>query len=171
MKKSVFLGVFVAGVVLFGSCGGNKQQQYVEEEDDNSASVEDKEVRDRTIYGICTAGTGMNTLQMITDSGDTLKLNISRANEMGKVFGGLQPSDRLAVVPDSSGRMALQVINLNTLMGDWVMPDPIDGSAEVGIRIKEGGIAESIDQSVIVYRTWKIINGDLEIQLVREGPL
>jgi hypothetical protein len=169
MKKSVFLGVFVAGVVLFGSCGGNKQQQYVEEEDDNSASVEDKEVRDRTIYGICTAETGMNTLQMITDSGDTLKLNISRANEMGKVFGGLQPSDRLAVVPDSSGRMALQVINLNTLMGDWVMPDPIDGSAEVGIRIKEGGIAESIDQSVIVYRTWKIINGDLEIQLVREG--
>ena len=111
----------------------------------------------------------MNTLQMITDSGDTLKLNISRANEMGKVFGGLQTSDRLAVVPDSSCRMALQVINLNTLMGDWVMPDPIDGSAEVGIRIKEGGIAESIDQSVIVYRTWKIFNGDLEIQLAREG--
>ena len=168
MKKSVFLGVFVAGVLLFGSCGGNKQQQYVEE-DDNSTSMEDKEVRDHTIYGICAAGTTMNTLQMITDSGDTLKLNISRANETGKVFGGLQPSDRLAVVPDSSGRMALQVINLNTLMGDWVMPDPIDGSAEVGIRIKEGGIAESIEQSVIMYRTWKIVNGDLEIQLVREG--
>ena len=168
MKKSVFLGVFVAGVLLFGSCGGNKQQQYVEE-DDNSTSMEDKEVRDHTIYGICAAGTTMNTLQMITDSGDTLKLNISRANEMGKVFGGLQTSDRLAVVPDSSGRMALQVINLNTLMGDWVMPDPIDGSAEVGIRIKEGGIAESIEQSVIMYRTWKIVNGDLEIQLVREG--
>ena len=168
MKKSVFLGVFVAGVLLFGSCGGNKQQQYVEE-DDNSTSMEDKEVRDHTIYGICAAGTTMNTLQMITDSGDTLKLNISRANEMGKVFGGLQPSDRLAVLPDSSGRMALQVINLSTLMGDWVMPDPIDGSAEVGIRIKEGGIAESIEQSVIMYRTWKIVNGDLEIQLVREG--
>ena len=168
MKKSVFLGVFVAGVLFFGSCGGNKQQQYVEE-DDNSTSMEDKEVRDHTIYGICAAGTSMNTLQMITDSGDTLKLNISRANEMGKVFGGLQTSDRLAVVPDSSGRMALQVINLNTLMGDWVMPDPIDGSAEVGIRIKEGGIAESIEQSVIMYRTWKIVNGDLEIQLVREG--
>ena len=169
MKKSVFLGVFVAGVVLFGSCGGNKQQQYVEEEDDNSASVEDKEVRDRTIYGICTAGTGMNTLQMITDSGDTLKLNISRANEMGKVFGGLQPSDRLAVVPDSSGRMALQVINLNTLMGDWVMPDPIDGSSEIGIRIKEGGVAESIEMTNIIYRTWKIVNGKLEIISIREG--
>ena len=67
MKKSVFLGVFVAGVVLFGSCGGNKQQQYVEE-DDNSTSMEDKEVTDRTIYGICTAGTAMNTLEMITDN-------------------------------------------------------------------------------------------------------
>ena len=108
MKKSVFLGVFVAGVVLFGSCGGNKQQQYVED-DQNSSSMEDKEVQDRTIYGICTAGTAMNTLEMITDSGDTLKLNISGANSAGKVFGGLQPADRLAVVPDSSGRVALQV--------------------------------------------------------------
>ena len=169
MKKSVFLGVFVAGVVLFGSCGGNKQQQQYAEEEDNSTSLEDREVHDRTIYGICTGRTSTNTLEMITDSGDTLKLNIASANEMGKVFGGLQPSDRLAVVPDSSGRVALQVINLNTLMGDWVMPDPIDGSAEVGIRIKEGGIAESIDQSVIVYRTWKIFNGELEINLVREG--
>jgi len=169
MKKSVFLGVFVAGVVLFGSCGGNKQQQQYVEEDDNSSFLNDGEVHDRTVYGICTAGTSNDRLEMITDSGDTLKLNIASAKEMGKVFGGLQPADRLAVVPDSSRHLALQVINLNTLMGDWVMPDPIDGSSEVGIRIKEGGIAESIDQSVIIYRTWKIINGELEIQLVREG--
>ena len=167
MKKSVFLGVIVAGVMLFGSCGSNKQQ-YVET-DDESESMQNPVSNDRTIYGICTAGTAMNTLEMITDSGDTLRLDISRANEIGKVFGGLQVSDRLAVVPDSARREALEVINLNTLMGDWVMPDPIDGSAEVGIRIKEGGIAESIEQSVIVYRTWKIVNGDLEILLIREG--
>ena len=139
MKKSVFLGTFVAGILLFGSCGGNKQQ-YVEEESD-SISREELASRDRTIYGICTSGTAMNTLEMITDSGDTLKLSIARAKEKGKVFGGLQVSDRLAVLPDSTGHVALQVINLNSLMG----------------------------QSVIVYRTWKIINGDLEILLVREG--
>ena len=170
MKKSVFLGVFVAGVVLFGSCGGNKQQQqeYVEE-DNNTTPMDEMAVRDRTVYGICTAGTAMNTLEILTDSGDTLKLNISGAKAAGKVFGGLQPSDRLAVLPDSSGRAALQVINLNTLMGDWVMPDPIDGSAEVGIRIKEGGVAESIEMTNIIYRTWKIVNGNLEINSVREG--
>jgi hypothetical protein len=54
-------------------------------------------------------------------------------------------------------------------MGVWVMPDPIDGSAEIGIRIKEGGVDESIDQSTIIYRTWRIFNGNLDILLVREG--
>ena len=92
-----------------------------------------------------------------------------KAQEAGKVLGGLQVADRVAVLADSLKKNALLVINLNTLMGDWVMPDPIDGSAEIGIRIKEGGVAESIDQSVIVYRTWKIFNGELEIELMREG--
>lgn len=168
MKKIVFLGVILGSIMLFGSCGGNKQQQY-EATDDESEAVQDAASTDRTIYGICTDGTAMNTLEMITDNGDTLRLSLIRANEKGKVFGGLQVSDRLAVVTDSTKHEALEVINLNTLMGDWVMPDPIDGSAEVGIRIKEGGIAESIDQSVIVYRTWKIVNGELEILLIREG--
>ena len=54
-------------------------------------------------------------------------------------------------------------------MGNWLMPNPIDGSSEVGIRIKDGGIAESIEQSSIIYKTWKIIDGKLEITLVREG--
>ena len=111
----------------------------------------------------------MNTLEMITDNGDTLTLSLTSAQERGKVFGGLQVSDRVAVVADNAKKEAKLVINLNTLMGDWVMPDPIDGSSEIGIRIKEGGVAESIDQSVIVYRTWKIFNGDLEIELMREG--
>ena len=167
MKKSVFLGVFMAGILFFGSCGGNSNQQYAAADD--STAVDDFASRDRTVYGISMTNSAANTLEMITDSGDTLKLNVARARETGKVFGGFEPSDRLAVVPDSAGRTALQVINLNALMGDWVMPDPIDGSAEVGIRIKEGGIAESIDQSVISYRTWKIVNGELEILLVREG--
>ena len=167
MKKIVFLGVILAGIMLLGSCGGNKQRQY--EATDDEDAMQDIASNDHTIYGICMDGTAMNTLEMLTDNGDTLRLSLIRANEKGKVFGGLQVSDRLAVITDSTKHEALEVINLNTLMGDWVMPDPIDGSAEVGIRIKEGGIAESIDQSVIVYRTWKIVNGNLEILLIREG--
>ena len=55
------------------------------------------------------------------------------------------------------------------LLGNWVMPDPIDGSSEIGISIKEGGIAETIEQTSINYRTWRIVNGQIEIVSVREG--
>ena len=61
------------------------------------------------------------------------------------------------------------VVNQAALLGNWVMPNPIDGSDEVGISIKEGGIAESIEQSVIIYKTWKLTRGKLEIVSVREG--
>ena len=30
-------------------------------------------------------------------------------------------------------------------------------------------MSECIEQSTIIYRTWKIFNGELEIELVREG--
>lgn len=167
MKKLVVLSVALTTVMML-SCGGGNQQSQAEVEEDTT-NIEELVPRDHTIYGVCTEGTAMNTLEMITDNGDTLTLSLTSAQERGKVFGGLQVSDRVAVVADKAKKEAQLVINLNTLMGDWVMPDPIDGSAEIGIRIKEGGVAESIDQSVIVYRTWKIFNGELEIELMREG--
>ena len=169
MKKIVLFVMTAAVMLLSGSCGGGGGNQPQAEAEPDSTSSEFSIPRDQTIYGICTDGTAMNTLEIITDSGDTLSLSLTNAQESGKVFGGLQVADRVAVIANKAKTEATLVINLNTLMGDWVMPDPIDGSAEIGIRIKEGGVAESIDQSVIVYRTWKIFNGDLEILLVREG--
>ena len=167
MKKKVFFGCLMAGIVAFGSSCGNKQQAAASDED--TTSTEELVPTDKTVYGICTSSADSKMLLLLADSGDTLKLDMTPAIEADKVLGGLQVSDRLAVVADKKQKLALQVINLNTLMGDWVMPDPIDGSTEVGIRIKEGGVAESIDQSVIIYRTWRIFNGYLDIQLVREG--
>ena len=111
----------------------------------------------------------MNMLQMLTDTGDTLMLDISNANEKEQVFGGLQVGDRMAVVPNEDMTSAKIVINQTTLLGNWVMPNPIDGSDEVGISIKEGGVAESIDQGTIIYRTWRLVKGRLEIVLVRDG--
>ena len=111
----------------------------------------------------------MNTLQIISDMGDTLSLDISVAQENGQVYGGLQVGDRIAVIPTADKSGAELVINLATLLGNWVMPNPIDGSDEVGIAIKEGGIAESIDQSNIIYKTWRLSRGKLEVVLVREG--
>ena len=47
--------------------------------------------------------------------------------------------------------------------------NPIDGSDEVGICIKDGGVAESVRQTSNNYKTWKIVDGKLELILVREG--
>ena len=111
----------------------------------------------------------MNTLQMITDSGDTLSLSITDAKENGKVLGGYACGARIAVLLNDDKTVAQLVINETTLLGNWVMPNPLDGSSFVGISLKDGGIAESIDQSTIVYKTWRIVNGRIEIQSVREG--
>lgn len=125
--------------------------------------------RDHTIYGLCGNGSSMNTLEVLTDNGDTLLLSMAPALEANKVFGGLEVGDRVAVMANAKRTEATEIINLNSLLGDWVMPDPIDGSDEVGIRIKEGGVAESIEMTNIYYRTWKIYDGKLEILSVREG--
>jgi hypothetical protein len=45
----------------------------------------------------------------------------------------------------------------------------LDGSDEVGFRIKEGGIVEGIEQSSLTYKTWRLVRGKLELVDVREG--
>ena len=164
MKKLEWIGIVAGAALLLGSCGQKGQQVPF----DNGDSLRVVNM-DPTIFGVCGESTAMNTLQLITDTGDTLVLDISQAREANNVFGGLQAGDRMAVVPTSDKQSATQVINQAALMGNWVMPNPLDGSDEVGISIKEGGIAESIDQSSIVYKTWRLVYGKLEIVSVREG--
>ena len=163
MKKIGIILLVAAAVLTMGSCGNKTQKVPFDNGDSANMSI------DSTLYGICGEATSMNMLQMLTDTGDTLMLDISNANEKQQVFGGVQVGDRMAVVPNEDMTSAKIVINQSTLLGNWVMPNPIDGSDEVGISIKEGGVAESIDQGTIIYRTWRLVKGHLEIVLVRDG--
>lgn len=163
MRKISVLLIVSALVLSMGSCGS--KQQPVPFDDGDSASIANA---DPTIYGICGVATSMNSLQIITDTGDTLSFDLTQAQSQGLFFGGMQVGDRMAVVPDTTKNVALMAINQSTLLGNWIMPNPIDGSDEVGIRLKEGGVAESINQSTIVYRTWRLTKGQLEIVSVRE---
>ena len=164
MKKLSFLCVVSALIVLFGSCGNKTEKVPFDNGDSAYAAKEDP-----TLFGVCGIETSMNTLQLITDTGDTLQLDLTNARDNEKVLGGLQVGDRMAVIANDDRTEAVIVINQAALLGNWVMPNPIDGSDEVGICIKEGGIAESIEQSTIIYKTWKLTRGKLEIVLVREG--
>ena len=77
----------------------------------------------------------------------------------------------MAVILNADSTEATLVINKSVLHGDWVMPNPIDGSSETGIRILRGGLAESIDQSSIIYKSWRLFNGMLQIQATREDGI
>ena len=164
MKKLSLLSILSALIVVLGSCGSKTEKVPF----DNGDSVYMAKA-DPTLFGVCGVETSMNNLQLITDTGDTLQLDLTNARDNDKVFGGLQVGDRMAVIANEDRTAAEMVINQVALLGNWVMPNPIDGSDEVGISIKEGGIAESIEQSSIVYKTWKLTRGKLEIVLVREG--
>ncbi|MBR6827690.1 MAG: hypothetical protein IKM76_05965 [Prevotella sp.] len=166
MKKIKAMLVLSAVAMAVGSCGNKVSQQTASSVPDTTAVVMIN--RDSTVYGICGDGSAMNTLQLITDVGDTLLLSIAEANERGRCFGGFQSGDRMAVILKNK-TVASMVINQSALLGDWVMPNPLDGSSEMGIRIKEGGIAEGIDQAYLTYRSWRLFNGKLEIVAVREG--
>lgn len=166
MRKMVSMIAVAAALLAVGSCG-NKTQQ-IDYEYNDSLDVEPMVNRDATVYGICGDGSAMNTLQLLTDSGDTLDLSLEEAKDANQCFGGFSGGDRMAVLLKDKGT-AQRVINLSTLMGNWVMPDPLDGSAETGFRIKEGGIADGIDQSTLIFKSWRIFNGQLEMVVVREG--
>ena len=166
MKRIDSILLVAATLATMGSCG-SKSSQPVVYDDSDTATVSNIN-RDTMIYGLCGEGSAMNTLQLITDLGDTLTLSTAEANDQGKCYGGFESGDRMAVLLSDKSTARL-VINQSALLGDWVMPNPLDGSDEVGISIKEGGIAESIDQSTITYKTWRLSHGKLEIVLVREG--
>ncbi len=164
MKKYVFFSSLAALTVMLGSCG-SKSVKVPFDSGDSAYAVK----ADPTLFGVCGEETSMNTLQLITDTGDTLRLDLTNAKEADRVFGGLQVGDRMAVLPNEKKTEATMVVNQAALLGNWVMPNPIDGSDEIGISIKEGGIAEGIEQSTLQYKSWRLTRGMLELVLIREG--
>ncbi len=162
----MFLALGAIVGLSFSACG-NKQNQNTTYVD--TTLVDSSKIKDVTIFGLCGESSAMSTLELMTDMGDTLHLSLEDVKENNQVFGSYAPGDRMAVLISPDYKTVKRVINESVLMGNWMMPNPIDGSSEVGIRIKDGGIAESIEQTSIIYKTWKIVDGKLEITLVREG--
>lgn len=164
MKKWTVFALLTI-VLTMASCGNKTQRNYEMVTDTTGMDA----MRDHTIYGICGENTAMNSLQLITDAGDTLMLSITEADEAGKVLGGLHAGDRMAVLANEDKTKATLVINQSALLGNWVMPNPLDGSDELGVRLLDGGIAEGIEQPYVTYKSWRFFNGRLVIESVREG--
>src|SRR5574344_219719 len=170
MKYFKFMIIALAATWMFSGCGSKKSD--VPANDSDSISQADVMAQDSTLYGICGEGTAMNTLQLITDDGDTLMISTVQCNDKGLILGGLTNGDKLAVMlaKDANGvKTATSVVNLTTLLGAWVEPNPIDGSSVQGFKLQEGGIASSINMSTRTYKTWKMFNGKLLLTSVSDG--
>ena len=168
MKKLLSTAIMAAmATALLTQCGSKTAQNNAEAIDEDTLTIDDDQ--DIMIYGICGEGSAMNTLQIITDTNDTLNLSVEKTKEDNKVFGGYSVGDKIAAYINHKTQEPKIVINESTLLGNWLMPNPLDGSSTLGVSIKDGGIAESINQPVIIFKTWRIVDGQLELCLVREG--
>lgn len=131
----------------------------------------DRVVRDTMIYGFCARGSDRSHVVIITDAGDTISLNVQKARQDSLIKGSYAVGDELAVTVDADTANATMVINKSTLYGNWVLPNPIDGSSYMGVSIRKGGTAESIDQSETIYKSWRLFNGRLILVLTREDGI
>ena len=112
MKKTLFFVAVAMVLITMIGCGGKSQN--VPFDNGDSLAIANA---DPTVYGVCGVETTMNELQLVTDNGDTLMLDLSAAIENGKFFGGLQVGDRMAVVSNSdqthsSSKMLMTLMNI-----------------------------------------------------------
>ena len=149
----------IVGLAAISSCNLKQPQQYPFEE----VSVV-QQTSDSTIYGICGSGSTNGKLQIITDNEDTLYFDVTEARKNGMILPSYNRGENLCVIADTTGTVALKVINKDMLLGEWVIPSPYDGSSPSGIIIKDNGDAESFEQQGdIEYKAWRIFNGQLQI--------
>ena len=161
MRHTIILSIFMS--LLVAGCTESAKQPAAQQTPDSliidpNFSPAEKDV---TLYGLFLEYGG-DSLHMITDAGDT----VSFAASARAIKGRPNVGDRLAVVMDKNKRKARVAIDISMLMGVWMMPNPIDGSNEVGIRFLDGGIAEGVNQSTTVYQSWRLMNGKLLITSV-----
>ena len=155
MRKLLF--ILVIGLLVgFTACQEGKVSKKNIQLD--SLTEDTIEENDSTLYGFCGEGTSMNSLELISDEGDTLQLSLAD-DTIPNVKGGLQVGDRMAVlvrdldVKNKYGSASL-VINLTTLLGKW---SALDKSFE----LQEGGVVVSNVTEPRPLVEWKILNGQL----------
>lgn len=153
MKKAALFASCLMALLLAIGCGRQKTVSQTVVEDSVPPSTPDS-----TRYGIIGDGTSMNSLQLVTDTGDTLVLSLMDASDnRTDVQGGLMAGDRVAVIAArcDGENVAEKVINLTSLLGKWT-------SIDKNFDILEGGTVQShIKAETRPWTTWKIHNGNI----------
>ena len=155
MKARKAVALAAGLVIALAACKEEKPNTIGTIIDNNRVNV-----ADTTIYGKCTENLGMNSMEIVTDTKDTLQFIIVSDPDSVRtetVKGGKCVGDRMAVVgyKNQDGEWVItSAINLTTLLGKWTALDK-------NFEIQEGGIVVSNFQEPKPYTEWKISNGRL----------
>lgn len=154
MKKLFYLAVAFLAVFAMNSCKDKKTAQVISANDSIDA---EGDANDSTIYGVCGEGTSMHSLELISDTGDTLSVFVGD-EEPDIVQGGLLAGDRIALLAykTNDGEMVAQkIINLTSLLGKWT-------SLDKNFDLLEGGeVKNNVQAETNPWTSWKILNGRL----------
>ncbi|MDD7318295.1 MAG: hypothetical protein SOZ80_02835 [Prevotella sp.] len=155
MKKLLLLCLAGVAMMIIAGCEGQNTKNNKGNGD--SLLTDSTTEQDSSLYGKCGEDCAMNTLQLISDKGDTVYLSYDPDADRSPVRGGIAVGDRVAVQlgKDAYGEtIAASVINITTLLGKWQ-------SLDRNFEIKEGGVVETVVNEQKPYTSWKIVNGKL----------
>ena len=152
MSIRLFPGVVVAMMMVsMVSCDSRRTETTAEYNDTLGSSV-----TDTAVYGRCSAGTMMHTLEIVTDEGKTMQFVVDE--ERGSdVQGGLFAGDRIAVTytEGADANIAEKVINLTSLIGKWISLDRSFTLCE------DGNVESDIKVETNPYTSWTSVNGNI----------
>ncbi len=113
MKRIILFVCVLASVLGLSQCKDNKKPETVEPETTTDTI---KTETDSTIYGVALES-GMSTLCIKTNAGDTLLLDKDDENGYGEIFGYTQEEDSFAVTKrkGTDGWVVVKAYNLSLL--------------------------------------------------------
>ncbi|MCD8281656.1 MAG: lipocalin family protein [Prevotella sp.] len=149
MNKTICIALLIP---FFACTNGNNGQ--------SETAGGDGQDNDSTLYGICGEATGMHSLQLITNTSDTLIISIIDGEEDDStiVAGGLMAGDRMAVTARKDGSQGLvgqRITNITTLLGRW---KSIDRDFEIA---EDGVVVSNVKGETNAWTDWRILNGHL----------
>lgn len=167
MRKGLIyplLSMAVSTSLLAGCTGGQQSKDYMEEND--SVTVYPP---DTAFYGHLGEGTGMGSLELITDDGDTLALNKTneKTGELGRILGEIANyTDQYAITTCDDNQSVNVALNINQLaQRKWQS----DTDKQHGFQLEMNGKAQSLATGPYKYNQWSLYNCKLILLRESEG--
>lgn len=161
MKKYLFFCVLLAAALLVACQGGTNKEKKHNPKFDNPADIEGKV--DTTMYTLVNSVDSDSIEVKVLETGRVYRFSITPAKVNNAIWGDIEESDTIAIMPDLKSKSIVSSINLNCLYGLWMFKDK-DGE---GLRLLSDGGAMAIGwDSDVLLRRWKIYNGMLYLYTI-----